>query len=316
MTQKSNLSEIDQKETSNWAIITPSYSRDFELCRLLCKSIDAFVVGNWHHYIIVSREDLHLFSELEGPRRSIVEKQTLLPKGLVHLPRLSLFANRLIGFKKFSLWFSWRIGLMVGWQVQQLIKIEMACRVKEIGVLCCDSDVFFVRTFHVEKQLKDGKYRFFRSQQDFEEKEQPNSHFLVSSAKILGIKGKPFPCPEYVGPLITWHRPTVQALCHHVEKVNGRDWQSAMGRWYSLSEYSIYGLFADRILGDNTHLTNSFETLCKTVWSKTEMNNSTLNDFCDNLGAHEVAICVQSFIDMPIERLERQFERQLQKQNH
>ena len=304
----------------DWAIITPSYTPDFGRCKLLCQSIDAFVSGDWHHYIIVSSDDLALFATLAGPKRSIVAKETMVPKGLMHLPRFSRLANSLVRFVSFSLWFSWATGFMVGWQVQQIIKIEMARRVKETGILCCDSDVFFVRPFKLKSLVRDGRLRFYRGRElsnekgVFAEKEQSYPRFILSSAKLLGLKGNPFPSPWYVDQLIVWHRPTVEAMCNHIARITGEDWKRAAARWYNLSEYSLYGLFVDRIMANNRHLETTSVKLCKTIWYKATMNEAKFTEFCTDLDATEVAVCVQSFAGFVVTRLEAQFELALMRQ--
>lgn len=294
---------------NSWAIITPSYEPDHTRCQLLCKSIDTFVEGDWHHYIIVSFEDLALFSSLAGPKRSIVEKQTLLPKGMVHLPRLSKLANSIIRFISFSIWFSWSTGFLVGWQVQQLIKIEMACRVKELGIMCCDSDMFFIKKFQLSKLNTHGRFRFWRSSETYSENEISNPRYIATSAKILGLKQDVFPVAVYVGPLVTWHRPTVLAMRDHISKIARTDWRVALAKYYHLSEYSLYGLFVDRVLEDASHLQTDHRPLVCTIWHRTTMNDAALSKFCDEIADFQVAVCVQSFAGISVDRTEVQFQR-------
>ena len=92
---------------NGWGVITPSYRGDFERCRLLCQSMDTFVTGIWHHYIIVEADDLALFKSLSGPRRTILEMEALLQPSFHHLTRIPIINNR-------SLWFSWGTRFMLG----------------------------------------------------------------------------------------------------------------------------------------------------------------------------------------------------------
>lgn len=311
MIRKINLGFTSNNDPTDdsWAIITPSYAPDFARCQLLCESIDAFVVGTWHHYIIVSTDDLPLFAPLAGAKRSIIEKQSLLPKGMTHLPRFSKLANLLVRFMTFSLWFSWSTGFMVGWQVQQLVKIEMACRVKETGIICCDSDLFFVRTFLLTDLIREGGYRFFRSQEEYAKADTLNSRFITSSAKLLGLTGKLFPTAQYVDWLVTWHKPTVLAMRERIAKVSRGDWRRALARNYFLSEYSLYGLFVDRVLTDKSKLRPDHIRLCQSIWKKTTMDDAALSKFCDSVSGAQVAIGVQSFAGVSIPRLVAQFQR-------
>ncbi len=292
--------------TNSWAVITPSYRGDYERCRLLCESMDAFVGGIWHHYIIVETVDLKLFGPLTSPRRTILEMEALLPSSFHHLARIPIINNR-------SVWFSWRTGFMVGWHVQQIVKLEMAFQVKEKGLLYCDSDVFFMRPFDIGSLSKGGQFRFYRTEESYEENVIPYPRYISYSARQLGISGKPFPSPTYVDNLVPWHSPTVKALCGHIAEVSGRDWKSALGRDIFISEYSLYGLFVERILKDRSHLKTNHDILCKTIWNRGAVDDKALDEFCSDLNDTIVAVGVQSFAGIAVERLERQLKRALQR---
>lgn len=309
---KTTPERIDNLPT-DWAIITPSYAPDFERCSLLCRSIDTFVTGSWHHYIIVSTSDLEQFSVLASPRRSIVLKETILPSGLHYMPRLTRLANFLVRFIKFSLWFSWSTGFMVGWQVQQIIKIEMARSVEEIGVLCCDSDVFFVRPCNLNSLIRNSRFRFYKSEMQFERDQLPFRRFITSSAQLLGLKGNPFPSSWYVDNVTVLHRPTIEKMCAHITALAGRDWKLALARWYNLSEYTLYGLFVDHVLKDRSLFDMTHDSLTKTIWYKTDMDDAALTQFCSKLSDTEVTVGVQSFAGVDLARIELQFALAMQR---
>ena len=60
------------------SIITPSYHRDFEACRLLCETLDRYATGFTDHYIVVTSDDLPLFAPLAGPHRHIITEHDVL----------------------------------------------------------------------------------------------------------------------------------------------------------------------------------------------------------------------------------------------
>ena len=158
--------------------------------------MDAFVSGIWHHYIIVETGDLALFKSLSGPRRTILEMEALLQPSFHHLTRIPIINNR-------SLWFSWGTRFMLGWHVQQLVKIEMAFQVSEQGLLYCDSDVFFVRRFDVASLSNNGRFRFFSSPDKYEEGNISNAKYIIASGRQLGLKESLFPSSAYVENLVT-----------------------------------------------------------------------------------------------------------------
>ena len=270
--------------------------------------MDAFVTGIWHHYIIVETDDLVLFKSLSGPRRTILEMEALLPPSFHHLTRIPIINNR-------SLWFSWGTRFMLGWHVQQLVKIEMAFQVSEQGLLYCDSDVFFVRRFDVAGLNNNGRFRFFSSPDKYEESNISNANYIIASGRQLGLKERLFPSSAYVENLITWHRPTVQALCAHIQNISGRSWQLALGRKVIISEYTLYGLFVDRILEDRSHLIYQHEALCKTVWHREVMDDSALEAFCTDVQDPFVALGVQSFAGISVDRLKVQLQKAIARAN-
>ncbi len=289
-------------DNNRWAVITPSYRGDFERCRLLCKSMDVFLTGGWHHYIIVETVDLKLFQSLAAAHRTILEMEKLLPSSFHHLARIPIINNR-------SLWFSWGTRFMAGWHVQQLIKMEMAFQLPEQGLLYCDSDVFFVRRLDVSSMGENGQYRYFGTSVPLDKNNIPNPKYISVSARLLGIEENAFPSATYVDNLITWHGPTVRAMCAHVSQVSGRDWRVTLGREIFLSEYSLYGLYVDRISKSRAHLRIDHATLCKTVWHRGAMDDAELDKFCSEVGGSLVALGVQSFAGVAVDRLEQQLQK-------
>jgi Family of unknown function (DUF6492) len=293
-----------ETETANteWAVITPSYRGDLKRCEILCRSMDAFVSGPWHHYIIVEKGDLALFQPLANSRRTILQMETLLPRSIYHLSRIPFINHR-------SLWFSWRTGFMIGWQIQQIIKLEMAFRLKESGLLYCDSDVFFVRAFDITMLSQDGKYRFYNTQHGFPRETAPNANYIDASAKQLGLIGDPFPCPSYVDNLVVWHSPTVRAACEYIENISNKKWQFALGKNFILSEYTLYGLFVDRILKERSQFLTTRTLLCKTAWKSEDILSLGLEHFCTDLDNTQVAVGFQSFLNIKEDDLRFELEK-------
>jgi Family of unknown function (DUF6492) len=298
---------IGSDQSTAWAIITPSYRGDFERCKLLCESMDAFVTGAWHHYIIVEKIDLKMFSALQSLRRTIIEMESLLPKWLHHLTTFSFINNR-------SIWFSFRTRFMIGWQVQQLVKMEMAFRVEEQGLLYCDSDVFFIRPFDVSTFSSDSKFRFYSTIHKFPREDAPNPTYMIAASKQLGLGAEPFPCPSYIDNMVTWHAPTVRAMCDHIQQTSRKDWKAALGRNFIISEYSLYGLYVDQILPDQSNFQPTTQSICKTAWSGTAMNATELDTFCDSLLPAQVAVGFQSFLGVSVQDLSLQLQRAIKQQ--
>ncbi len=69
------------------------------------------------------------------------------------------------------------------------------------------------------------------------------------------------------------------------------------------SEWLLYGLYADRVLGADSGHAGTNEALALTYWFGGDVESAPLRSGAIPLAAHQVAIGVQSFIGVPMERL-------------
>ncbi len=135
------------------AIVTPSFQQDFDRCGTLCASIDRHVTGRFHHYLLVKSADVPLFRQLQGPRRTVIDERALLPHWLLPLH---------VSIRGSDIWLSLRSRPLVGWHIQQLLKIAFGAKASEDGLLYCDSDVAFVRPYDTGSAFQGGRLRLYR----------------------------------------------------------------------------------------------------------------------------------------------------------
>ena len=83
-----NVAARETREMNPVALLTPTYGRDLELCRLLCESVDRHVTSFSKHYLLVPDADLSLFSHFESERREVIPASRFLPHWLRPLPRV------------------------------------------------------------------------------------------------------------------------------------------------------------------------------------------------------------------------------------
>jgi hypothetical protein len=280
--------DFEEQAIVNWAVITPSYIGDLQRCNLLCESMDVFLHGPWHHYVIVDRRELHLFSHLNGPRRTVMVEQEILPREIKYLGRLPFG-------RKLKLWWSWQTGFMGGWQIQQLLKLQLAYVVKQDAMLMCDSDTFFIKPFDISKFSENGSIRFYGSEWDRPEMEGEDlTKFSNAAFDVLDIAAPRYPVKNYVDNMIPWHAPTVREACDYVTQKQGKAWYLALGRITIFSEYTLYGLYVDRIAQHKDMLAPSGGSICYTIWIKDDKKLQDLESDIKNLPPSIVAIGVQS----------------------
>ncbi len=283
--------------TMNWAVITPSYNLDFARCKLLCRSMDAFLSGPWQHYIVVDPVDMPLFASLAGPRRSIINKADILPDNMRYLGKLPFMR---LG----RLWWSWRHGPVFGWQMQQFVKIFMAASVKEEAIAICDSDILFLKSFNVSNLGRRGQVRFAIA-------DSPQSlqySLITNTLAILGLKENEPRNFALDDPIVTWHRPTVVAMQNYLTALHHKPWHEAIGSKLMFSEFQMYALFVEYIQKDNPFIYRESSYFTKTLWTKQMASETNLTDFCGDLEANQVAVCIQSLIGINESKIEQQFE--------
>lgn len=268
------------------ALVTASYSADFERCRLLCETVDRFVTGHDHHYLLVAGNDVALFRQLEGSRRTVVDERDILPKWLHDLPDpVSRFRRRI--------WLSLRTAPLRGWHVQQLRRIAIAPHVGEGALIYCDSDVAFVRPFDCSSMWRGNDVRLFRRDDELTRPQLSNQFVWADNAgKVLGL-GAPRR-HDYIATVIAWRREAAISMCRHIEQVSGRHWVAAIGATRQFSECMIYGRYVDEVLKSQGHFHSSGE-LCRVRWFGGAPSEVEFDEFVAGMSSDQVAIGIQSF---------------------
>jgi len=294
---------------SSYAIATPSYSGDFERCRLLCASIDRFVCGHAMHYLLVEDRDLALFRPLAGPRRTVIPESKLLPHWLSAWPDpLSLGRRRVwTGIGALAR----RLPPLRGWHAQQLRKLAFPLKSREDVVLFADSDMIFLRPFDLASLSEGGNVRLYVKPAGITREMAGHAGWCTNAAKLLGVAAPHFPSDDYINNLVSWRRDHVVSMMARIEQLSGRDWVSAIARQRGFSEYMIYGYYVDRVLGrrEAGHF-GAAQELCKVFWGGDAAPLADLKSFEEVLAPGQVAVGVQSFIGEPVEKLRRLFEAQ------
>ncbi|MFC6745099.1 hypothetical protein ACFQFG_09480 [Methylobacterium persicinum] len=70
---------------------------------------------------------------------------------------------------------------------------------------------------------------------------------------------------------MTWRRANVRGLLERIGQTTGRDPIEALAGTRDFSEYILYGIYCDKVLGlaASGHVPSD-ASLCETVWSETE----------------------------------------------
>ena len=273
------------------SIITPSFERDFESCRLLCDTLDAYVTGFDVHYIVVSAEDRTLFGSLAGSRRHIVDASQLLPVTLLPVP------VRWKGRR-----YCWAPGMTLpvfGWHLQQIRKFAMTMAQPNPRVVFIDSDNFFVRPFDLAGFAGAATVPL---QVDRNAVQSSMSHgvWIANARRLLGLSEPTFPTDDFVGQMIVWDTEIVREIVRRIEANSGTSWWKALLKVRDFSEYMIYGAAAtdDPSLSSRHHIVE--EPPCLSYWEGPALDEAALRALLSQLAPHQSALAIQSFTGTPV----------------
>lgn len=275
------------------AIVTASYDKDFERCKLLCETIDTYASGFTNHYILVEARDVALFRQLAGPRRIIVDERELLPSWLRAFPDPTTWGRRRI-------WLSLKTKPLRGWHVQQLRRIAIANHVQEDAFFYIDSDVAFVRPFDCNSLWQKDRLRLLVRPGALGGSQARQEHLIWSAntARLLGLEASPHALDDYIGTLIGWRRDAILGMCERIEQQNHMHWVAALGRTRRFSECMLYGRYVDDVLKGAGHF-HATSDLCRVYWVAPPPTEDEFRTFIAELEPEQVAIGMQSFLGFP-----------------
>lgn len=283
-------------EKFSFGVITPSYAPDFERCRLLSQSIDRFALSPINHYIIVDRQDLKLFQQLQGTNRQIITVESVLPWWI---QKISLVKNG---------WFSFK-GLPIrNWLIQQIVKLAIAEYVSDEVLIFVDSDVTFIRQFDVRDFVRDGKVRLFREPEAIVADNRTLAKWCDAGNRLLGLPLVQYPTANYLGNVITWKRENVFQLHQHLESISGKGWIETVASSWHLSEYMLYGIFIDSILQEKAQHYYDSQKICYEYWQDNPMSDEELEQFFATIPSDAISVMISAKAKMPVERYSKFIE--------
>lgn len=176
-----------------------------------------------------------MFRQFAGHRTTLVTAEDLLPWWIFRIPRVR------------KVWMSLKTLPVRSWIVQQLMKLSVASKI-DADVFCfVDSDVAFIRNTDAGTFLQGDTVRLFRRPGQANQPSHQRWH--RSSARLLGLPEQDYFGSDYIGNMITWRRDCLMQLHRHIEKTTGKHWLRAVASELHLSEYILYGIFAEHVKG-------------------------------------------------------------------
>ncbi|GAB3814656.1 DUF6492 family protein [Micromonospora zhanjiangensis] len=274
---------------SRLAVITPSFAPDFELCADLHRSVLAYAPESVTHHLVVPGRDLALFDRLRGPRTEIHDQAAFLPRSIQSVPGTKYLVN-----------LRRPVPPLRGWILQQMLKLAVTARLDADVVLLVDSDITFVRPFTAETFRRDGVVRLYRKPDEIDARLPRHLRWHRAARTLLGLPAGEPPYPDYVSSLLAWDPVLVRQALARVESVTGRRWVDAVGGQLHFSEWTLYGVFVDAVLGAPATSFAADDPLCHAHWDETPLDERGVADFLDGVGPDDVAVMISAKSGTPL----------------
>ena len=294
--------------THSATILTMSFRGDFGLCAMLCESVDRFADRDIEHILIVPTSDMPLFQPLAHARRRVVSEDTLLPGWFKKFPLPSQTWRKRLRLPRRDFYVTPYSLPVRGWIAQQILKIGAAANSSSEIIFHVDSDALFVRPFATDLLFRDADHARLYRQAPAQIASHRAWHLAVS--KLLGLPPDEFHDGDYIDSMVVWRQSVVQKMIARIESVTGKNWQVALARTPHFSEYVLYGVFAERVLGlSDAKLAMQDFSLCTTRWTGAINGESDKADFIASLDPRMIGCCVQSTIALSLPERRDLYER-------
>jgi Family of unknown function (DUF6492) len=268
------------------AVLTPSFRGDVDLFADLHDSVLANTAPSVVHHVVVPPSDINLFRQYEGTRCRLWTHRDLLPRYCLSVPYasgLTLSARR-----------PW--PPIRGWVVQQIMKIAGTAAMDARAVLVVDSDAVLLREPTLDRFIHNGSLRHFR--QDGAVTAGMHRHLVWHNVarKLLGLSGTVSPpAADYISPIAVWDPAVTRSLTEHIADATGRSWIDAVAGQLHVSEFVIYGVFVDDVLGG----TPLQEPLCHNYYHRFPLGFDDARAFADQMPPNALGAMISSHSRTP-----------------
>ena len=275
---------------SELTVLTPSYAPDFELCCDLNRSILELMPSDVCHHVIVPRRDRRTFAPLQDSRTAVWTVDEFLPRRMVPLPLANLWLNVRRPYPPLR-----------GWITQQLVKLQATDQLDVPIVILADSDVRLVRPTAADSFCHDGRIRFYRQEGAIDERLRRHLLWHAAARRLLGLPpAAPGPLPDYISAFNVWERRIVRMLRERIETVTGRPWMDALGSELHVSEFILYGVYVDEVLGESADVFPTDSMLCHSYWDLQPLEREAAADFVGEMAPEDVAVMISAKSRTPL----------------
>lgn len=276
-----------------FAVVTPSYAADYELACDLHRSVLRFTDASVIHHIVTPDKDKRMFSTLAGPRCALWTLSDLLPRRFIGLPGVNAWINVRRPFPPVR-----------GWVAQQLVKLAMVNVLDVDYFLTVDSDVVLIRPVTLEPLTREGIAHLYRLDDAVDEQLPRHLEWHRAAHRLLGLPAPEPRLPDYISSFNIWRREIVLGLQDRIRQTAGRHWCEAVAAELHLSEFILYGVFVDRVLGPPANSFASAMSFCHSYWDAAPLDVPSARAFVHACEPTDLAVMLsaKSRTPLPVRR--------------
>ncbi len=306
MSVPQNTTPREETSSKTLALLTCSMAADADLFGLLAESVDRHVPEDIPHNVVVPGRDIIRFKRYETNRRRIIAQEEILPVKIWKLPSSLKYLEFVrSGFRR-PLYLTQDRQLIRGWMIQQFLKIEMTRTATQDAVMHVDSDVAFFRNLDSGDAFSDGKVRYFRT--EGRTKNPLHKTWVESSCQFLGIPVPPDHWGHYIENCVLWSTLTTKNMAKRMEDVNGAPLHEVIFNERTMSEYYVYGLFADTF-PDVCDLQSEGVSFCNSFWPSDSKDTVDFTGLNEQLQPKHRAIAIQSTHEISLSERKAVYDR-------
>jgi Family of unknown function (DUF6492) len=276
-------------DSTDLAVLTPSFRKDAALFADLHSSVLANTADSVVHHVVVPPSDAHLFREYEGPRCRVWTHRDLLPRYCLPIPHGS---GLMLNLRR-----PW--PPVRGWVTQQIMKLAGTAALDARAVLIADSDAVLVREATLDEFVHNGRLWHHRRNAAVTACMQRHVLWHNVARRLLGVPGvASAPLPDYISPICVWDPLVVRSMTARIADSTGRNWLDAVGNQLHVSEFVLYGVFVDEVLGDAAAVDGD---LCHNYYERTPLGPAHAADFADETPPGVLGVMISSHSRTPHE---------------
>jgi hypothetical protein len=181
-----------------------------------------------------------------------------------------------------------------GWILQQVVKLAAVAASEDDVVVLVDSDVEFLRPFTVETFVSDGVVRFYRKPGEIDERLPRHMIWHRTARALLGLPPAEPPYPDYVSSMLACDPAIIRQMLTRVMATTGHPWTTALAGRLHFSEWTLYGVFVDHVIGAPANSFASDDPLCLAYWDETPLNRDGAVDFLHGVRPTDLAAMISA----------------------